>query len=220
MALVTGGEGCTNILVSRGASADGSTQVSYNADDTNLFGVLGHWPAADHAPGAMREIWDWDDGVYLGSIPEPPHTYNVVGNVNEFGKLVLARHDCRHCAHVQRPHVAFRLLPPGVVIAETTFGGLKEVDGHGTGAIMDYGSLIWTTLQRARTAREAISTMDGLVQEHGYASDGESFAIADGEEVWLLEMVSKGQHRRGAVWVAIRVPDGLIGSTANQARYP
>ena len=175
MVLTSGSEGCTNILVSRGASAEGGTQISYNADDTNLYGVLGHWPAADHPPGTMREIWDWDDGVYLGSIPEEAHTYNVVGNANEFG----------------------------VIIAETTFGGLKEVDGHGTGAIMDYGSLVWTTLQRSRTAREAIATMDTLVQAHGYASDGESFAIADGDEVWLLEMVSKGRHGRGAVWVAM-----------------
>eukprot|EP00931_Biecheleriopsis_adriatica_P073435 TRINITY_DN47718_c0_g1_i1.p1 TRINITY_DN47718_c0_g1~~TRINITY_DN47718_c0_g1_i1.p1 ORF type:complete len:621 (+),score=95.31 TRINITY_DN47718_c0_g1_i1:211-1863(+) len=137
----------------------------------------------------MREIWDWDDSVYLGSIPEVSHTYNVVGNANEHG----------------------------LIIGETTFGGLPQLDGHGTGAIMDYGSLIWVTLQRAKTAREAIMVMDDLCQTYGYASDGESFSIADGNEVWLMELLGKGKQR-GAVWVARRVPEGYIGSTANQAR--
>lgn len=183
-------EACTNILVSRGASVDDNTMVTYNADDVNLYGSLGHFPAADHAPDAQREIWDWDDAVYLGSIPEAPRTYNVVGNVNEHG----------------------------LIIAETTFGGLQELDGHGTGAIMDYASLIWVTLQRARTAREAIALMDKLVQQYGYASDGESFSVADGDEVWLLEMIGKGSYETGALWVAMRVPEGLISATANQAR--
>lgn len=188
--LVGSAYGCTNLLLSRGSTADGSTVLTYNADDVNLYGSLGHYPAADHAPGSRRHTWDWDAGTYLGSIPEVPHTFNVVGNANEYG----------------------------LVIAETTFGGLKDLDGHGRGGLIDYGSLIWITLQRARTAREAIATMDALVQAHGYASDGESFSIADGEEVWLLEMIGKGIFGLGAVWVAQKVPEGYVGSTANQAR--
>ncbi|KAL1518719.1 hypothetical protein AB1Y20_003006 [Prymnesium parvum] len=186
---LTPARACTNIIVSRGASSDGSTIMAYNADDANTYGSLVHFPAADYEPGAMREVWDWDDAIYLGSIPEAPHTFNVVGNVNEHG----------------------------LMIGESTFGGVHQLDGHGTGAILDYGSLMWITLQRARTAREAISTMDSLVQTYGYASDGESFTIADGTEAWLLEMIGKGKER-GAVWVAMRVPDGFIGGTANQAR--
>eukprot|EP00746_Dinoflagellata_sp_MGD_P089058 gnl/MRDRNA2_/MRDRNA2_35178_c0_seq1.p1 gnl/MRDRNA2_/MRDRNA2_35178_c0~~gnl/MRDRNA2_/MRDRNA2_35178_c0_seq1.p1 ORF type:complete len:614 (-),score=114.84 gnl/MRDRNA2_/MRDRNA2_35178_c0_seq1:163-2004(-) len=183
------GNGCTNILVSKGASLDGSTMISYNADSGSLYGSLGHYPAADHPLGTTREIWDWDGSFYLGSIPEVSHTYNVVGNANEHG----------------------------LIIGETTFGGLPQLDGHGTGAIMDYGSLIWVTLQRATTAREAIMVMDSLCQKYGYASDGESFSIADGDEVWLMELIGKGKQQ-GAVWVARRVPEGYIGSTANQAR--
>jgi len=186
---VTFGRCCTNILVSKGASEDGSTMISYNADSGSLFGSLGHYPAADHPAGTMREIWDWDGSFYLGSIPEVRHTYNVVGNAND----------------------------QGLIIGETTFGGLPQLNGAKTGAIMDYGSLIWVTLQRAKTAREAIATMDELCQKYGYASDGESFSIADWNEVWLMELVGKGKLR-GAVWVASRVPEGSIGSTANQAR--
>lgn len=163
--------------------------ISYNADSGSLYGSLGLYPAADHPQGALREIWDWDDSVYLGSIPEVSHTYNVVGNANEHG----------------------------LIIGETTFGGLPQLDGHNTDAIMDYGSLIWVTLQRAKTAREAIAIMDHLCQTYGYASEGESFSIADGDEVWLMELIGKGKQK-GAVWVARRVPEGYIGSTANQAR--
>ena len=137
----------------------------------------------------MREIWDWDDSVYLGSIPEAEHTYNVVGNINEHG----------------------------LIIGETTFGGLSELDGHGTSAVMDYGSLIWIALQRCKTAREAIMLIDELCQKYGYYSDGESFSLADQNEVWLLELIGKG-NETGAVWVASRVPEGYVGSTANQAR--
>jgi dipeptidase len=137
----------------------------------------------------MREIWDWDDSVYLGTIPEANETYNVIGNINEHG----------------------------LIIGETTFGGLHDLDGHGTGAIMDYGSLIWVTLQRAKTAREAIKMIDDLCTEYGYASDGESFSIADQNEIWLMELIGKGKEK-GAVWVASRVPEGFVGSTANQAR--
>jgi dipeptidase len=137
----------------------------------------------------MREIWDWDDSVYLGSIPEANHTFNVIGNINEHG----------------------------LIIGETTFGGNHTLDGHGSSAIMDYGSLIWVTLQRAKTAREAIHMMDALCQEYGYESDGESFSVADQNEVWLMELIGKGKEK-GAVWVASRVPEGFVGSTANQAR--
>jgi dipeptidase len=145
-------EACTNILVSKGASADGSIQLAYNADSGALFGSLGHYPATqNNSADAMREVWDWDDSVYLGSIPEAAETYTVNGNMNEHG----------------------------VMIGETTFGGLGDLNGHGTGAIVDYGSLIWITLQRAKTARQAIHIMDALVQAHGYASDGESFSVGD-----------------------------------------
>lgn len=187
--LATTAYACTNILVSKGASATGNTQLAYNADSGNLYGSLGFYPAQDHPAGAKREIWDWDSSMYLGTIPEVNHTYNVVGNMNEFG----------------------------LVIGETTFGGLKQLDGHGTGAIMDYGSLIWVTLQRAKTCEEAITIMDNLVQTYGYASDGESFSLADGNSIWLMELVGKGKEK-GAVWVASKVPEGYIGSTANQAR--
>lgn len=163
--------------------------ISYNADSGNLYGSLGFYPAKDHPAGTKREIWDWDGSFYLGTIPEVNHTYNVVGNVNEHG----------------------------LIIGETTFGGLPELDGHGSSAIMDYGSLIWVTLQRTKTAREAIHYMDHLCQTYGYASDGESFSIADTNEVWLMELIGKGKEK-GAVWVANRVPDGYVGSTANQAR--
>ena len=134
--------GCTNILVSKGASADGSTILAYNADDDTLFGSLDLRPAADHAPGSLREIWDWDGQYFCGRIPEVAHTYNVVGNVNEMG----------------------------VIITETTFGGRGDLNGHGTGAIMSYGDLIWTTLSRAATAREAIAIMDN----RAYSRAGEN----------------------------------------------
>eukprot|EP00658_Telonema_sp_P-2_P081495 TRINITY_DN8368_c0_g2_i1.p1 TRINITY_DN8368_c0_g2~~TRINITY_DN8368_c0_g2_i1.p1 ORF type:complete len:591 (+),score=127.92 TRINITY_DN8368_c0_g2_i1:117-1889(+) len=181
--------GCTNILVPPSSSADKSTIVAYNADSDNLYGSLGHYPARSHPAGTIRQIWDWDSSMYLGNISEASHTWNVVGNANEWG----------------------------VVIGETTFGGLPALDGAGTGAILDYGSLIWVTLQRAKTAREAIKIMDELVQEYGYASDGESFSVADGSEVWLMELIGKGKIK-GAVWVASKVPNGMIGATANQAR--
>mmetsp|Transcript_10305 Transcript_10305/g.19477 ORF Transcript_10305/g.19477 Transcript_10305/m.19477 type:complete len:589 (+) Transcript_10305:44-1810(+) len=182
--------GCSNLLVSKGASEDGSTQIAYNADSGSLYGSVGLYTASDHPEGKTRDIWDWDASTFLGTIPEVNHTYNVVGNVNEHG----------------------------LIIGETTFGGLPQLDGHGTGAVIDYGSLIWVTLQRAKTAREAIAVMDHLTQTYGYASDGESFSIADPNEVWLMEMMSKGKYAKGSVWVASRVPDGYICAHANQAR--
>lgn len=181
---------CSNILVSKGASADASVMLAYNADDMTLFGSIDLRPSADHAPGAMRAVWDWDSQLHTGQIPEVPHTLNVVSNVNEFG----------------------------VILTETTFGGRADLDGTDTGAIMSYGDLMWTTLSRAKSAREAIAIMDALCSAYGYESQGESFGVGDGDEVWLMELIGKGKYGKGAVWVASRVPDGYIGATANQAR--
>ena len=189
-ALVSPVSACTNLLVSAGATADGSTLLAYNADSGNLYGSLGVYPATEHAPNATREVWDWDDSVFLGVIPEAARTFNVIGNANEHG----------------------------LVMGETTFGGLPELDAHGTGGVMDYGSLIWIALQRCKTCACAIELIDALVQEHGYASDGESFSCADGTEAWLMELIGKGAYEKGAVWVATRVPEGAVLAHANQAR--
>jgi dipeptidase len=181
--------GCTNFLVTKGASTDGSTLITYAADSHTLYGELYFQPAKDYPAGAMRDIYEWDTGKFLGKIPQPSHTYSVVGNINEFQ----------------------------VAIGETTFGGREEL-GKQTGAIMDYGSLIYVALQRAKTAREAIEVMTSLVRDFGYASSGESFSIADPNEVWILEMIGKGEGEKGAVWVAVKIPDGYISGHANQAR--
>ena len=179
---------CTNFIVGKGASKDGSVIVSYSADSYGLFGELYHYPAAVHPKGAMRAIHEWDTGKYLGQIKEAQQTYNVIGNMNEFQ----------------------------VTIGETTFGGREElVDTTG---IMDYGSLIYVALQRSRTAKEAIKVMTDLVKEYGYYSGGESFSIADPNEAWIMEMIGKGEGAKGAVWVAIRIPDGYISAHANCAR--
>lgn len=188
VACVVNGWACTNLIVGKKASADGSVIVSYSADSYGMFGFLCHYPAATHAAGAMRSIYDWDSGKYLGQIKEAPQTYNVIGNINEFQ----------------------------VTIAETTFGGREElVDTTG---IMDYGSLIYVALQRSRTAKEAIKVMTDLVKEYGYYSSGESFTIADPNEVWIMEMIGKGPGVKGAVWVAVRIPDDCIAAHANQSR--
>jgi dipeptidase len=179
---------CTNILVSKGASTDGSTMITYAADSHELYGELYYYPAADHPAGTMLDIYEWDTGKYLGQIEQVPHTYLVVGNMNEHQ----------------------------LTISETTFGGRSEL--RDTTALMDYGSLMYITLQRAKTAREAIQVIDELLSEYGYYSSGESFSIADPNEVWIMEMISKGMHEKGAVWVARRVPDGYISAHANQAR--
>lgn len=181
--------GCTNFLITKGASVDGSVMITYAADSHTLYGELYHQPAADYPEGAMRKIYEWDTGKYLGEIPQPAHTYSVIGNMNEFQ----------------------------LAIGETTFGGRKEL-GSQSGAIMDYGSLIYVTLQRAKTAREAIQVMTTLVEEYGYYSSGESFSIADPNEAWILELIGKGEGEKGAVWVAVRVPDGYVSGHANQAR--
>ena len=185
---ITSGMACTNLIVGKAASADGSVIVSYSADSYGMYGYLCHYPAAVHAEGTWREILDWESGRYTGRIPEAAQTYNVIGNTNEFQ----------------------------VTIAETTFGGREElVNPEG---IIDYGSLIYLALQRSKTAREAIDVMTSLVEEYGYNSSGESFSIADPNEVWIMEMVGKGPGRKGAVWVAIRIPDDCISAHANQAR--
>ena len=180
---------CTNYLITPGASVDGSSMISYAADSHVLYGELYHYPAADYPEGAMLEIVEWDTGRYVGKIPQVAHTYNVVGNMNEWQ----------------------------LAIAETTYGGLPNL-GNPEGLI-DYGSLIYITLQRSKTAREAIKTMAELVANYGYISSGESFSIADPNEVWIMELIGKGKVEKGAVWVATRVPDDCIAAHANQARF-
>ena len=179
---------CTNFLVGKKASTDGSTIISYSADSYNLYGELYHWPAAKYKPGTMLKVYEWDSGKYLGEIPQALETYNVIGNMNEHQ----------------------------LSIGETTYGGRPELKDP-TG-IIDYGSLIYITLQRAKNAREAIATMTNLVAEHGFYSSGESFSIADPNEVWVLEMIGKGEGNKGAVWVAVRIPDDCVSAHANQAR--
>ena len=186
--LVMTGSACTNFIVGKKASADGSVFISYSADSYGMSGYVAHFPAAVYPEGAMRDIYEWDSGKYLGQIPEARRTYNVLGNINEHQ----------------------------VAIAETTFGGREElVDTTG---ILDYGSLIYIALQRSKTSREAIDVMTSLVAEYGYCSSGESFSIADPNEAWILEMVGKAGKEKGAVWVAIRIPDDCISAHANQAR--
>lgn len=187
-AFVTNGWACTNLIVGKKASTDGSVIVSYSADSYGMFGYLYHYPAATHAKDAMRDIYDWDSGTYLGQIKEAEQTYNVIGNMNEYQ----------------------------VTIAETTFGGRPEL--RNPKGIMDYGSLIYVALQRSRTAKEAIKIMTDLVKEYGYYSGGESFSIADPNEAWIMEMIGKGPEVKGAVWVAVRVPDDCIAAHANQSR--
>lgn len=181
--------GCTNFLITKGASVDGSTMITYAADSHTLYGELYYQPAQDYPAGTMRDIYEWDTGKYLGQIPQPAHTYSVIGNMNEYQ----------------------------VAIGETTYGGRSELYTQ-TGAIMDYGSLIYVALQRAKTAREAIEVMTGLVKEFGYYSEGESFSISDSNEAWILELIGKGEGEKGAVWVALKIPDGYICGHANQAR--
>lgn len=179
---------CSNLIVGKKASVDGSVMVSYNADDYGMFGHLCHYPAGTHPKGTMRQIYDWDSGVYHGEIEEAPVTYNVIGNINEFQ----------------------------LSIGETTYGGREEmVDSTG---ILDYGSLIYVTLQRAKTAREAISVMTSLVEKYGYNSEGETFSICDPNEAWIMEMQGTGVGSKGVVWVALRIPDDAICAHANQSR--
>lgn len=182
-------EACTNLIAGKKASADGSVMITYAADSHNLYGMLTHTPAADHKPGEMRKVVEWDSGKPLGEIPQIPHTYNVVGNMNEHQ----------------------------VAIGETTWGGHKELVDTTGQSVIDYGSLIQIALERSKTAREAIKTMTDLVEKYGYASSGESFSIADKNEVWVLEMIGKGAEK-GAVWIAVRIPDDAISGHANEPR--
>lgn len=182
------GEACTNLIVGKNASADGSVIVSYSADDFGSFGYLRHFAAGKHGKGSMRSVYNWETNNYAGEIEEAAETYNVIGNMNEHQ----------------------------LTITETTFGGRPElVDSTG---LLDYGSLIYITLQRAKTAREAIRVMTDLIDRYGYNSGGESFTIADENEAWVMDLIGKGSGRKGAVWVAMRVPDDCICAHANQSR--
>ena len=191
--------GCTNFLVTPGASVNGSAMITYAADSHVLYGELYFRPAADYPPGAMHDVYEWDTNKFLGRIPQLSHTYSVVGNMNEHQ----------------------------VAIGETTYTGRTELID--TTGIVDYGSLMYITLQRARTSREAVNIMGDLVAKHGYRSSGESFSIADPNEVWIMEMIGKGTEMvteggktnnkyKGAVWVAVKIPDGYVSGHANQAR--
>jgi dipeptidase len=178
---------CTNFLVGKNASADGSTMISYAADSYGMYGFLHYAPAADYPQGAVRDVMDWDTGRPLGQIPQISHTYTVVGNMNE----------------------------NQVTIGETTWGGREALwDTVG----VDYGSLIYIALERSKTAREAIEWFITLVNEYGYASEGESFSIGDPNEVWIMDLIGKGPGKKGANWVAVRIPDNAIAAHANQAR--
>ena len=185
---VSEAEACSNFIVGKKASVDGSVMCSYSADDYGMFQYLCHYPAAKHAKGEMRKIFDWDTNKYHGEIPEAAETYNVIGNINEWQ----------------------------VTIGETTYGGREEmVDSTG---IMDYGSLIYVALQRSKSAREAIKVMTTLANTYGYNSEGETFTICDPKEAWIMEMMGKGVGSKGAVWVALRIPDDAICAHANQSR--
>jgi len=185
----TGSQACTNFLFTKGATADGSTMITYSADSHVLYGELYFWPAADYPEGAMLDVTEWDTGKPMGKIPQVRHTWSVVGNMNEHQ----------------------------VAIGETTYGGREEL-AEQPGAIMDYGSLMYIALQRAKTAREAIRVISELMDTYGYASSGESFSVSDPNEVWIMEMIGKGKGEKGAVWVALLVPDGYVCGHANQAR--
>ena len=189
LTMATAAAACTNFIVAKGASTDGSVMCTYNADDYGMFIGLAHYAAGTHQKGEMRKVIDWDTKKYHGEIPEAPVTYNVIGNINEFQ----------------------------VTIGETTYGGREEmVDTTG---IIDYGSLIYIALQRSRTAREAIKVMTSLAEKYGYNSEGETFTICDPNEAWILEMMGcGGDKKQKVVWVAVRVPDNAICGHANQSR--
>jgi len=181
-------QACTNFLITKEASSDGSTMITFAADSHELYGELYYTPAADHIEGSMLDIYEWDTGKYLGQIKQVAKTYSVVGNMNEYQ----------------------------VSIGETTYGGRSEL--RDLTAILDYGSLMYITLQRAKTARQAIQIMGELVAEYGYYSSGETFSISDPNEVWIMDLIGKVPANKGAVWVARRIPDGYISAHANQAR--
>jgi len=179
---------CTNFLVTKGASTNGSVMITYSADSHVLYGELYYWPARDYPAGSLVDVIEWDTQKIKGRIPQVLHTYSVVGNMNEHQ----------------------------LSIGETTYGGIGSlVDPEG---MVDYGTLIYFSLQRAKNAREAIKIISELVSEYGYASSGESFSIADKNEAWIFEIIGKGPGNKGAVWVARLIPDGYISAHANQAR--
>jgi dipeptidase len=180
---------CTNFLITRGASVDGSVMITYSADSHTLYGELYFKPARDYPAEATTDVYEWDTGKRLGKIPQVRHTYSVVGNMNEFQ----------------------------VALGETTYGGREELQ-HQKDAVIDYGSMMYLALQRAKTAREALKVMTDLVAQYGYYSEGESISVSDKNEVWIFEIIGKGEGQKGAVWVARRVPDGYICGHANQAR--
>jgi len=183
------GDACTNLIVTKGASRDGSVMITYAADSHVRYGALAFYPAADHPEGAMLDIVHYENGKVTGQIPEVPHTYTVIGLMNEYQ----------------------------VAMGETTWGGLAELASQ-PGAFIDYGSLMKIGLQRSRTAREAIHVIADLVAEYGYPSGGESFSVSDANEAWIMEIIGKGSFENGAVWVAMQIPDGYICGHANQAR--
>ena len=182
-------DACTNLIAGKKATTDGSVLMTYAADSHNLYGMLTHTPAADHKAGEMRKVVEWDTGKPLGEIPQVAHTYNVVGNMNEHQ----------------------------LAIGESTWGGHEELVDTTGNSVIDYGSLIQIALERATNARDAIKVMTDLVEKYGYASSGESFSVADKNEVWVLEMIGKGAEK-GAVWVAVRIPDDAISGHANEPR--
>jgi dipeptidase len=188
--LATSGEAraCTNYLLSRGSTTDGSTMITYTADSHTFYGQLTYSAGAMHLPGTFREIVDGESGERRGKIPQVARTYTVIGQMNEHQ----------------------------VSVTETTFGGLKA--SMNPDGMIDYGTLMNLALERARTAREAVSVMTSVAEKHGYGSSGESFSISDPKEVWILEMVGTGKGGKGAIWVARRVPDGFVSAHANQAR--
>ena len=180
---------CTNFLVAKGASRDGSVMITYSADSHTRYGALTFFPAANHEPGDRCALYHYETGQFMGIIPEVSHTWSVVQFMNEWQ----------------------------VAVGETTFGGLDSL-GRQPGAILDYGSLMRVGLQRGKSAREVIRVMTDLVARYGYASSGESFSVSDANEVWIFEMIGKGRYETGAVWVAMRIPDGCVSGHANQAR--
>ena len=180
---------CTNFIFSKGATVDGSVMITYSADSHTLYGELYYKPAKDYPAGAMVDVYEWDTGKKLGKIPQVRHTYSVVGNMNEHQ----------------------------VALGETTYGGRDELQ-HQKDAIVDYGSMMYMAMQRAKTAREAIKVMGEMVAAYGYASEGESISVSDPNEAWIFEIIGKGDGEKGAVWVARRIPDGYVCGHANQAR--
>jgi dipeptidase len=179
---------CTNFLVTKGASKDGSTMITYSADSHVLFGELYFWPAMTYKAGTMVDVYEWDTGKFLGSIEQAPVTYSVVGNINQYQ----------------------------VAIGETTYGGRSEL--HNPDGVIDYGSLIYIALQRSKNAREALYNMVMLTEKYGYCSSGESFSISDPNEVWIMDLIGKGPGKKGMAFVARRIPDVYISGHANQAR--